>query len=274
MYEIAAKTFWAFLQPSNFLLGLILLGLMLAGFKRRAGRVMLCVGVLGLGVGGFLPVGKLVLAPLENRFPSLSRHQPAHVDGIIILGGGEQPGASDARQQVILTDRSERLITGAMLAIHYPTAKIIHTGGTGDPSVMLESDVARQFFTSLGLTGCRFIYEDKSVNTYENAIRTMAIARPKTGETWLLVTSAFHMPRAVGAFRQAGWRITPYPVDYMTTGADLLQGSANTAQRLEELDLGIHEWVGLAAYKLLGKSQAFFPAPQAPGGDGQFNSRN
>lgn len=260
MYEIAAKIFWSFFQPSNFFLALILIGGLLSGLGRRRGRAILCIGVLLMAIGGFLPVGKMVLAPLENRFPNLSAHPPAHVDGIVILGGGEQSDLSLTRQQVILTDQSERLITGAMLAIRYPGAKVIHTGGMGDPERMRESGVAKRFFAGLGLTGDRFIYEDRSLNTHENAMKTLPLARPKAGETWLLVTSAYHMPRAIGAFRRVGWQITPYPVDYMTSGDSASQGGINAAQRLKELDLGVHEWMGLAVYKLLGKSAAFFPA--------------
>ena len=70
----------------------------------------------------------------------------------------------------------------------------------------------------LGLAAGRVIYEERSRNTSENAEFSLAIARPQPGETWLLITSAFHMSRAVGSFRRAGWNVVPYPVDFRPMG--------------------------------------------------------
>lgn len=261
MYEPVAKTLWVLSQPSNLIAFMLLAGLVLLAFKRPSARAFLVLGTFMIAAGGLLPIGDWLLSPLENRFPSRAEQLPDHVDGIIILGGGEMPHLSYTRGQVILNDHSERLVSGAMLARHYPQARIIHTGGSGKRSEMLESQVAKGFFAGLGLTGARFIYEDRSVNTFENATTTLKLAKPRPGETWLLVTSAFHMPRAVAAFRQAGWQVTPYPAGYYTSPGMADLGRPNVGKNLEKLDLAVHEWVGLAAYKMLGKGSDFFPAP-------------
>ena len=65
-------------------------------------------------------------------------------------------------------------------------------------------------FERLGLEEGRVIYEDRSRNTTENAEFSRDIARPRPEETWLLITSAFHMPRAVGCFRRVGWNVVPF----------------------------------------------------------------
>ena len=105
-------------------------------------------------------------------------------------------------------------------------------------------------------------FENRSRNTYENAIMTRALVRPKPGESWLLVTSAAHMPRSIGIFRHIGWDMTAYPVDYRTFGNSRDDKPTTEAlDSLRRLDVALHEWVGLAAYWAAGKTDTFFPAP-------------
>ena len=88
------------------------------------------------------------------------------------------------------------------------------------------------------------------------------IAAPKSGERWLLVTSAYHMPRSVGLFRKAGFAVEPYPVDWRVGGrADILTLSSLSSEGLDRVDTGIREWIGLAAYWISGKTREFFPGP-------------
>jgi uncharacterized SAM-binding protein YcdF (DUF218 family) len=106
------------------------------------------------------------------------------------------------------------------------------------------------------------IFEAKSRNTWENAVYIRDLVKPKPGETWLLVTSAGHMPRSVGIFRRVGFPVVPYPVAYRTfcDGRDF-QISASTIDKLSMLDFGVREWIGLLAYWATGKSDSLFPAP-------------
>jgi uncharacterized SAM-binding protein YcdF (DUF218 family) len=105
------------------------------------------------------------------------------------------------------------------------------------------------------------IFEDRSRNTYENAVLSKALAGPAEGERWLLVTSAAHMPRSVGVFRQAGWPVIAYPVDFRTSDEIGFLQMPDAAQRWAELDQAIKSWVGLVAYWLTGRTSALFPAP-------------
>src|SRR5262249_31594682 len=89
--------------------------------------------------------------------------------------------------------------------------------------------------------------EDHSRNTVENAVYSKAIVQPKPGERWLLVTSAYHIPRAIGVFRKAGFPVEPYPVDWRTRGVeDALHPFATVSDGLRRTDTAVHEWVGLA----------------------------
>jgi uncharacterized SAM-binding protein YcdF (DUF218 family) len=88
------------------------------------------------------------------------------------------------------------------------------------------------------------------------------IANPQPGERWLLLTSAFHMPRAVAVFRAVGFPVEPYPVDWRTTGpADLFRPYPSVSEGLRRTDVAVREWVGLLLYRLTGKTAELFPAP-------------
>ena len=125
-----------------------------------------------------------------------------------------------------------------------------------------EADYATALFESLGVSRERLTMERRSRNTKENAEFSKALAAPKRGERWLLVTSAYHMPRSVGVFRKAGFAVEPYPVDWRVGGpADLRRFRTFAIEGLANLDAGAREWMGLVAYRISGKTSEFFPGP-------------
>jgi uncharacterized SAM-binding protein YcdF (DUF218 family) len=262
MTFVTSKLFWAVIVPGNLLLLLLLLALVaMALSRRRRGFGLAVVVGLALLVVAVLPVGEWLVAPLENRFPVPAL--PARVDGIVVLGGAVEPAISRAHGQVALNDAAERITETAVLAHRYPQARIVASGGN---AAILprpheeEAGLMRAELVALGVAGDRVLVEDRSRNTYENATLSRDLAHPQPGETWLLVTSAWHMPRAVGCFRQIGWDVLPYPVDYRTEARPRLEFLLDG--HLALLDLAAKEWVGLAAYRLLGRTDALFPAPQ------------
>jgi uncharacterized SAM-binding protein YcdF (DUF218 family) len=186
-----------------------------------------------------------------------------------VLGGSIAPDVSAARSEVALNESAERLTAVAELARRYPRARIVFSGGTGalifDEGA--EADFALRLFESFGIPRGRVLLEDRSRNTLENAILSKDLARPQPGERWLLVTSAYHMPRAVGIFRKAGFPVEPYPVDWRTAGVgDALRPFGSVSEGLRRTDTAVREWAGLLAYWLFGMSSAFFPAPTATPG--------
>jgi uncharacterized SAM-binding protein YcdF (DUF218 family) len=264
MFFYLSKILWTLVAPANFLLLILLAGAALL-FTRfvRAGRRLVLAASIGFLVIGVLPVGALMLRFLEDRFPRPPQDLPAPA-GIIVLGGGVNELVTRFRGVVELSSSGDRMTEGAMLARRFPDARLVFTGGSaallGSPD--REAHVARQLFLGLGLPPSQLVFEQESRNTHENAVFTRDLVKPQPGETWLLVTSAFHMPRSVGIFRKAGFAVTPYPVDYRTLGAPRdFTPSRNVLDGLERTDLALREYIGLAAYWLTGKTDALFPAP-------------
>jgi uncharacterized SAM-binding protein YcdF (DUF218 family) len=255
MFFIASKIFWFVAEPVSLAIIVGVLGILL-GFTRLAwaGRALMAGAIIALTAGLLTPLGALLLWPLEERFPQPPADIPAPA-GIIVLGGAVDTEKSEARGQVYLTADAARMTTGVELARRYPTARLVFTGGP-------EAISARKLWLSLGVPAERMTFEAKSRNTWENAVFTRDLVKPKPGETWLLVTSALHMPRSVGIFRHLGFDVIPYPVAYRTFGDERdFRLSPSMTDRVFMLDFGIREWVGLLAYRLAGKTDALFPAP-------------
>jgi uncharacterized SAM-binding protein YcdF (DUF218 family) len=266
MFYVLSKIVWFFATPSNLLPSLILLGLILAAWQRtqRLGFGLALWSTLLLLAAGLSPLANWVTLPLEERFPTF-RDDGQPVAGIIVLGGSIQAEDSLERGQLLVNEAGERVIALADLARRYPAARIVFAGGGGN---LVEDQIAEaaglaRFAGTLGLDPQRITYEDQSRTTRENAIHTRQLVEPKPGERWLLVTSSWHMPRAVGCFRQVGFDVTAYPVDYRTRGpSDRWRPFAFSSEALRRLDLVTKEWVGLVAYRLVGYIPELLPGPR------------
>lgn len=210
---------------------------------------------------GLFPVNEWLLFPLENRFPA-NPLLPNRVDGIIVLSGSERLGYSSAWGQPELNNGAERDLAFLVLARRFPDAKLAFSGGSG--SMVYQrykaATVAEALFEQHGLARSRVIFEPDSRNTYENVVNSKVLLKPTRGEKWLLITSAFHMPRSVGLFCKAGWPVLPYPVDHNTWRGNLLRIDYDPGTHLAELEIAIHEWIGLVAYYLTGKTSSLLPA--------------
>lgn len=254
-------------QPSTLFVLCIAAGLwmMRRGTASRRARWLVGGGILALFLGGLGPLGNWFVLPLEQRFASVPAPGPGdRVDGIILLGGFEDGWISTGRGGLGLNEAAERVTEGLRLALRHPEAKVVFTGGVGGllaRNVEAASAVAA-FLIDAGVAKERLVLEDKSRNTYENAVYTRELVKPAEGERWYLVTSAYHMPRAMGLFRKAGFDVIAYPVDYRTRGpVDLTRLFERIPQGLMRLDLGVNEWLGLIAYRALGRIDELFPGP-------------
>ena len=259
MFFVLSKLLGFFAIPSNLVVLIGIVGLFLLPTRfARAGRWLAFVSLVVLAILGLSPVGNALIIPLEHRFPPWDATRGAP-DGIVVLGGaidGLGPG-----NEVGLNERAERLTVVPELARRYPNARILFSGGSG---ALIDGDAEAKFalplLESLGVARDRITLEDHSRNTVENAVYSKAIVQPKPGERWLLVTSAYHMPRAIGVFRKAGFPLEPYPVDWRTRGVeDALHPFASVSDGLRRTDTAVHEWVGLAVYWLTGRSSELFP---------------
>jgi uncharacterized SAM-binding protein YcdF (DUF218 family) len=264
MFYFVSKIVWFFLTPSNALVTLVLLGLWLMRTKRAVlGGRLAAGGAIGLLVAGLSPFGNALILPLEERFP-VYRDDGVPVAGVIVLGGTYDTEVTNVRGQMALNETGERIVAIGDLARRYPAARIIYAGGGSEftPDTTPEATLVENTVERLGVAPSRIAYDRRSLNTYQNAVYARKIARPKAGERWLLVTSAFHMPRAMGVFRKAGFAVTPYPVDYRTAGGvSLLRPFGFVGEGLRRTDIAAKEWIGLLSYYLSGRTDAVFPAP-------------
>lgn len=255
------------LQPSTLMLLAIAAGLVLACTTTwRTRGLRLAIGALVLYVvAGILPIGNALLLPLEQRFAG---SQPPPDDqpiaGIIILGGFEDGWVSAGRPGLTINEAAERLTEAVRLARARPEAKLVFTGGVGRlwPAGVSAGGPVAAYLADMGIGPERIILEERARNTYENAVLTRALLAPQPGQRWVLVTSAYHMPRSVAVFRQAGMEVWPLPVDYRTRDAgDLVRLFDRIPAGHERLDLAVREWIGLIAYRLAGRTRTLLPGP-------------
>jgi uncharacterized SAM-binding protein YcdF (DUF218 family) len=257
LFFVASKTVGMAARVETWALLLMLLTLF--GLWRRRMRLaawstgVLFVGTLALTI---LPLGDLLLEPLEARHPA--RPDLARVDGIIVLGGAETMGSHRLWGGLQVNEAGERLTEGAMLAVLHPAARLVFTGGsatvgrvedTTDPSVMV-----RDLWVALGISPDRIILEQNSRNTAENAGLTLDLLQPKPGEVWVLVTSAFHMPRAHETFVRNGWEgIVPWPVDFRSGDLTGMRGIWRLDRNLLGVNVALKEYVGMLVYRITGR---------------------
>jgi uncharacterized SAM-binding protein YcdF (DUF218 family) len=266
VFYYVSKIAWFFTTPSNLLLSLILFGLVLALFRR--------LRKLGLGFAAFmtvvtialglLPISTYLMVPLEERFPSFN-DDGKPVDGIVLLGGSVEASDSAARGHLVANESAERVLDTIELVHRYPQARILISGGGGTVfgDGVGESPIIADYFKRIGIDPARIIVEDRSRTTSENALYSRELAKPRESERWLLVTSAWHMPRAVGVFEKAGFPVTAYPVDFRTgSSTNNHRPFAFVSDGLRRLDVGTKEWAGLIGYYLTGRTNVLFPAPQ------------
>ena len=230
-----------------------------AAMRAAMGEVALLVGLT------LLPVGSLLLRPLEAAYPT-DPPVAGNVAGIIVLGGAEDVDSSRHWGGVQLRGSGERLAAAAELARRHPEAWLLLAGGGGalrdvaGPGLS-EAAIAAEFLRRQGVAEDRLILEARSRNTAENARLGLAQIEDRIGAqigalgggVWLLVTSASHMPRAMRSFASAGWRdVVAYPVDFRSTSfADGL--GWNLAGNLDLLNIALREWAGGLAYRLTGR---------------------
>jgi uncharacterized SAM-binding protein YcdF (DUF218 family) len=265
MFFIISKLAWFVIAPLNFIVLATVAGLILwlAG-SVRLGRAVTCIGVFLIFTACFTPLGAALIRPLEDRFP-VAPEDMAAPSGIIVLGGALDELLTEAHGQPSLIEGAARLTEAVALARRFPQARLIFTGGSASLNAkesQSEAQGVHRLWSELGVPESQMTFEDASRNTWENAVFTRNLIEPKLGDHWLLVTSAWHMPRAMGIFRRVGFNVTAYPVDFLTFGDGRdFEPTPAVLDELTMLTFAIHEWVGLAAYRLTGKTDALFPGP-------------
>ena len=257
LFFIASKTVGMAARMETWFVILLALAV-IAGWRSKARAARFLTGltfVLVLALTMF-PLATPLLRALEAQYPA-NPPLPDHIDGIIVLGGAEDTGAFAKWGIPGLNEGGERMTAGADLARRYPQAKLIFTGGSAslvyDDATTAPSRMTQALWLSLGVPQAQIVLEDRSRNTAENAIFTRDLIQPQEGQVWLLVTSAFHMPRSVETFQRNGWTgLIPYPVDFRS-GGQTFRIEWRLDDHLQDADVALKEYLGLLAYRLAGK---------------------
>lgn len=258
MFYSISKFIWVILQPVNLLLLFLFVFLLLSstGYK-QIGRIGIWGTLISFLFLAFTPIGPKLLNGLESSAP-LSEI-PRHVDGIIVLGGGVDWFASDGRTRIQLSGGSERVISGIELALRYPNSVLIYSGhvGYGKSQRYTENGYSNltDLIVALGVERERIIIDRESRNTADHAPVLMRSIKPKSDENWILVTSAFHMSRAVEVFKNSNWDVIPYAVDYRTSKYNSeYPYFYDTLSYLDACNLWFKEMIGRYVYRVTGKS--------------------
>ena len=220
-----SRYIWDLISPDSLFVILLTLCLLLFVLRQTKKATFLLILLTSCTLFlSFFSVGDWMLYPLESRF----KHNPAlpeQIDGIIVLGGPIIADRSAEWQQLETNQFHERLGTFIHLAQLYPDARLVFSGGNAstDEDNPTEAQIAETYFIKSGISAERLLIENKARNTAENAIYSRQLANPQSNETWILITTAFHMPRAIGVFCQQNWKVVPYPVDHQTLPSKLYQ---------------------------------------------------
>lgn len=271
MFFYLAKILWFVLQPSSLIAFLLLLGtVMVWTYWARWGRRIVALSAILLLVAGLSPLGNWLVLPLENRFPRTDLEAGPAPTGFIVLGGAELRYIGEGRDAPSLNEAGDRIVETALLAKQYDEAMVAISGGDAAMFYPSQSEAlgTAAILIGLGIGRQRLVLEDQSRDTYENALRVKAelaekeLLGPET--RWVLITSAAHMPRAIGCFREVDFDVEPWPVDYRTRGSeDAWRPFDKVSEGLRRVDMATREWAGLLAYWLAGRTSALFPAPEA-----------
>jgi uncharacterized SAM-binding protein YcdF (DUF218 family) len=247
---VISKLLSAITQPMFWLSLWWLLALVLLSRYRRFATSMLWGGMLVLGLLGFSVVPTALLQSLENRFKVPSLTLGNHYVGVIVLGGATgSPGIYKAHGQVPLGDAAERMTVPITLMRKFPNFELIFSGGEGRlvPTGTTEAELAGVFYTEQGVDMKRVTLEAQSRTTRENAKRVAALLGERCKQPWLLVTSAWHMPRSMSEFQAVGCKVTAYPVDFRT-GDETSWTEYSMAGSLMAWQTALHEYLGMFVY--------------------------
>lgn len=259
--QTANYDLWYLLSPTSWPVWLALIAIAFWVRGRRMSALQ-CFAAASLwsAVISLSPLGIWLIRPLEQHYPTIAPPPAAEYDGIILLGGAEKPAASERSGQAEFNDAAERVTTAFALLQHNPRARLLILGGIWGQAhrvsdVTMDMTLARQ----LGMPMDRVIPINNTRTTYQNAQRAAPIIGD--GHRWLLVTSGFHMPRAMLSFAAFGATPRPYPVDHHVVPVNLPFDlvNFNVVTNLHNIDYASHEWAGLIVYRLLGRTSRLWP---------------
>jgi uncharacterized SAM-binding protein YcdF (DUF218 family) len=247
---VLSKLMSAITQPLFWLSLWWLAALLLLSRYRGFATSMLWCGLLVLALLGFSAVPSALLQSLESRFKVPSLTSSDQYVGVIVLGGATgSPGIYKVHGQVPLGDAAERMTVPIAILRKFPNFELIFSGGEGRlvPTGTTEAELAGMFYTDQGVDMKRVTLESQARTTRENAKRVAALLGERCKKPWLLVTSAWHMPRSMSEFQAVGCNVIAYPVDFRT-GEETSWTEYSMAGSLMTWQTALHEYLGMLVY--------------------------
>ncbi len=251
---------WVFVNPFNLLILFFLIGLIFLIIKKhKIALFILLIDFVITFTISFFPIGQYLTYLLEKDYHTKIEFSEK-IDGIMILGGATNAKLANEYNQINVNDASERLIESLRLINRFDKAKIVFSGGSGsiNKTNYSHAQIAKKFYEIAKINIENIIFEDKSRNTFENILFTSKIVKPKNNETWILITSAFHMKRALLIAEKINWKFIPYAVDFKTGKKISLKPNLNLYNNFSAFQKISHEWTGLFAYFLMGRTNSIF----------------
>lgn len=252
---VVSKLMALLTQPLAWVALLLVLGLLLVRRRPRAARAAVGTALALLLLLGWLPLPDALLRALEQRHPAPTQIDAARYAGVVVLGGAtESAYVWEGHAQPALNGAAERMTAALPLLRAHPQWKLLFTGGEGEliGGNLTEAERARRFFAQMGVPPGQLLLEDQSRTTYENAVLSAQLPGVDKTQPWLLITSAWHMPRSLATFEKAGWNVTPWPVDYRA-GLRTPWTQYSLVQGVSRWQTALHEYLGLLAYRVLGR---------------------
>lgn len=251
-----SKVFWFLFNPFNLIIIFLIFGFFSYKFKKFfLANFFYYISLSFFLIFAILPTGPYLVYFLEKDFHK-TNYYPEKLDGILILSGATNPFLTKEYDQINLGEGAERLIESYFLIKKFPNVKIIFSGGAaylGYPEIT-DSSAAKKFYKDMGLDISKIYFENKSRNTFENLFLSKNYAQPKKNENWLLISSAFHLRRALNVGDELDWKLIPYPTDFRQSKKFIFKFSFDFFYNLSQSNLALHEWLGIFYYYLSNKT--------------------
>lgn len=255
-----SKIIWLIFNPFNIFIFLTIISLIFYFlYLKKLSIIIFLTNFTCLLTISIFPIGNYLIYKLEKEYHSKIQ-PPQNLHGILILGGATNPLLFKDHEEISFNDAAERLIEAFHLIKKYKNIKVIMTGGSGliNETEIGHADVAKIFFNKMDLDTSKIIFENKSRNTNENIILSKKIAKPNNDEKWLIITSAFHMKRAILIGQKNNWEFIPYAVDFKSRSKFNFKPSIYLWSNLSSFQLASHEWIGLVSYFLMQRTDKIF----------------
>ncbi|MDA8099579.1 MAG: YdcF family protein [Nitrospiraceae bacterium] len=239
------------LTPPSIILAILFAGFWLSRRNPQAGRALLVLGTVFLYLASVPSVADLLIKPLESAYPPFHDTGTLHADAVVSLGGGVRDLSWVPAGPVPSSNALERVVAAAVIARKLDIP-LLFSGGSGEitPGAVSEAAASTRLAEDLGIQPDRILIEDRSRNTLENAGETRRILK---GTTIILVTSAFHMKRAVALFQREGFTVIPAPTGFRAeTRPPSVRNILPSADSLATTATALSEYLNRAWYTLNG----------------------